>query len=415
MTRSASPRRTHDGWLLAVCASRAATQLVFLIYPASVTVLRPAWQMSAAAAGSISTGFQLGFAISLFACSWLADRIGARRVYLASLAAAAVAATAFALFARSYLSGLVLYTLVALTLGGTYTTLIMLIADRYEPARRGGAMGWLIAASSLGSAVSLASAGITLPRGGYPLAFAVASGGVVTGAVLGWLAMRTVPTVVHRRGTHLRFGQHVGRNPAAVRLIAGYVFHSWELLAMWAWTPAFLAASLAATGASAGRALAGASYVSAGFHLIGLLASATMGRLSDRLGRRTALVWLAGASAACSLVIGWLVAAPPALVVGVGALYAFTALGDSPVLSVALTEAVPAAFLGTTLALRSLLGFGAGAIAPLVFGAVLDATNPPGVPAVWGWAYTALGAGGVLATACALTLTRERARRSSPR
>jgi MFS family permease len=402
-------RPAQDGWLLAVCASRAATQLVFLIYPASVTLLRQAWQMSATAAGSISTGFQLGYAVSLFGCSWLADRIGARRVYLGSLAGAAAAAVAFALLARSYRAGLVLYTLVALALGGTYTTLIMLLADRYEPARRGGAMGWLIAASSLGSAVSLASAGLTLPRGGYPLAFAVASGGVVVGAVLGWLAMRGVPNVVHRRGTHLRFGQDVGGNPAAVRLIAGYVFHSWELLAMWAWTPAFLAASLATTGAPAGRALAGAAYVSAGFHLIGLLASATMGRLSDRLGRRTVLVWLAGVSAACSLVIGWLVAAPPAVVVAVGALYAFAALGDSPVLSVALTETVPAAVLGTTLALRSLLGFGAGAVAPLVFGAVLDATNPPGAPSVWGWAYVTLGVGGVLATVCALTLGRGRA------
>jgi len=53
---------------------------------------------------------------------------------------------------------------------------------------------------------------------------------------------------------------------------------------------------------------------------------------------------------------------PLALVFIVGALYGFTALGDSPVLSTALTEAVSAPYLGAALALRSFLGFGAGAV-----------------------------------------------------
>jgi MFS family permease len=134
-----------------------------------------------------------------------------------------------------------------------------------------------------------------------------------------------------------------------------------------------------------------------------------MGGLSDRLGRRAVLLALATISAGCSLVFGWLIGGPIALLLAVGAVYAFTALGDSPVLSTAFTESVPSAYLGAGLALRSLLGFGAGAIAPLAFGAVLDATNPPGVtPATWGWAFVALGLGGVGAAWCALGLVRDR-------
>ena len=92
-----------------------------------------------------------------------------------------------------------------------------------------------------------------------------------------------------------------------------------------------------------------------------------------------------------------------------GALYGFTALGDSPVLSTAFTEAVRPAYLGSGLALRSLLGFGAGAIAPLVFGAVLDATNAPGAtPTTWGWAFVTLGLGGAAAAWCAWDLARAR-------
>ena len=74
-----------------------------------------------------------------------------------------------------------------------------------------------------------------------------------------------------------------------MRLIFGYTFHSWELLGMWAWTPAFIAAVFAATGAGMIRAVELAGYLSAAFHLTGLVASSSMGRLSDRLGRRVVL------------------------------------------------------------------------------------------------------------------------------
>lgn len=148
-----------DPWLFALCASRTFLTFVTMTYAATLPLLRGAWGMSATAAGSVSTGYQLGYAVSLLFCSWLADRVGARRVYLWSASFAAVAAVAFALFARSYVSGLVLYTLVAVSQGGTYTTGIMLIADRYPPARRGGAMGWFLASASLGYALSLVLAG----------------------------------------------------------------------------------------------------------------------------------------------------------------------------------------------------------------------------------------------------------------
>ena len=144
---------------------------------------------------------------------------------------------------------------------------------------------------------------------------------------------------------------------------------------------------------------------------MGLVASSSMGRLSDRLGRRVVLLGLAATSGACSLVFGGLIAAPIAVVVAVGALYGFTALGDSPVLSTALTEAVSAPYLGAALALRSFLGFGAGAVAPHRVRQILDLTNVVGpLPTTWGWAFVALGAGGLGAPHCAWGLAPDRAR-----
>ena len=397
-----------DPWLLALCASRTFMTFVFMTYAATLPVLREAWAMSATAAGSISTGFQAGYAVSLLVFSWLADRLSARRVYLWSAWLSAAAALGFAFLARSWLSGLVLYTLVALSQGGTYTTAIMLIADRYPSERRGAAVGWLLASASLGYALSLVVAGLALRRGGYPAAFLATAVGPVLGLLVGWAALRSSPNVVHPRPPGAGFASEVLRNGPAVRLMLGYTFHSWELLGMWAWTPAFVAAALAVAGAGGVTAAAQGAYVSAAFHVMGLTAGMTMGRLSDRLGRRDVLVALAAVSTACSFVFGWLIGGPALLVFAVGAVYGFTALGDSPVLSTAFTEAVRPAYLGSALALRSLLGFGAGAVSPLVFGAVLDATNPPGAtPTVWGWAFVTLGRGGAVATACAWGLPRK--------
>jgi len=400
-----------DGWLLAVCAARTLMTSVFMTYAATLSVLRDEWGMSATAAGSISTGFQLGYAVSLVFFSSLADRVGARRVLLGSAWLSAVFALAWALWARSYLLGLVLYTLVALSQGGTYTTAIMLFADRYPPERRGAAVGWLIASSSAGYALSLLVSGSALAWGGYPLSFFASACGPILGVVVLWLALRATPNVLHPRREGACFGTAVLRNRPAIRLILGYTFHSWELLGMWAWTPAFVAAVFAVSGTGSVRAAELASYVSAAFHVMGLVASSSMGRLSDGLGRRIVLFGLAATSAVCSLTFGWLIGLPVAVVFVVGAVYGFTALGDSPVLSTALTEEVGAAHLGAALALRSFLGFGAGAVAPIVFGRILDLTNAPGpFPTTWGWAFVSLGLGGLAAASCAWGLAPDHAK-----
>ncbi len=397
----------RDPWLAAVVVSRTLLTLVFMSYAACMPVLIEAWDMSATQAGTIAGGFHFGYLISLVVFSWAADRIGALRVFLLSAALSAVSALAFALLARSYVTGLALFTLVALTQGGTYYPAIMLISDRYPPERRGRAMGWLIASISLGSALSLMLSAQMLTLGGYQLAFLVTAGGTAVGSAVALAALRGTPNVIHSHRREHSFRSELARNRPAIRLITGYTFHTWELLGMWAWMPALLAAGLVAGGMPSITAVATGASLAAGFHLAGFVASSTMGRLSDRLGRRTVLLGLAAASTFCSLAIGWMIGWPTTVVVVVGAIYAFTAIGDSPVLSTALTEAVRPGYLGATLALRGVLGFGAGAIAAPVFGMVLDATNPAAAtPTVWGWAFAVLGGGGLIASIAAYGVRR---------
>jgi MFS family permease len=389
--------------------------MVFMTYAAALSVLQREWRMSAAAAGSISSGFQIGFAVSLIVLSELADRIGPKRVFLWSNVSTALASLTFAFLAQGYYSSLLLYTLIGLSLGGTYTPGIMMIADRYPSETRGRAVGFFIASSSLSYTVSLGISGVALPYGGYQLSFLLTCLGPLAGSILAWTTLASTPSSISPRREEQKFSVDVLRNKPAILLIAAYIWHNWELMGMWSWTPAFLSACLAVSGSEALRVAGFGANIVAFFHLTGFSASLSMGFLSDRLGRAFMILLLGSISTACSFTMGWLIGLPLALVIVIGMIYGFSAIADSPILSAGLTENVENSYRGAAFALRSFLGFVAGAISPLTFGAILDWANPmsseTGTYLTWGWSYSVLGLGGLGVVGVTLVLYRGTVRR----
>jgi MFS family permease len=391
--------KKFDWWLTGICVSRVFNGLVFMTYAVALPVLQEKWAMSATQAGSISSGFQFGYAVSLVIFSTLADRISARSVYLRSMLVAGVCSMGFAFLARDFLSGLILHTVLGLALGGTYTTGVMIIADHYAPARRGMAVGFFIASTSCGYALSLIISGIALPVGGYPLSFLLTCLGPGLAWIMASITLRHTVIAVPKRRETQKFTREVLGNRKAMLLIWGYIFHNWELQGMWAWAPAFMAACLGAAGAAGVKTVGAGANIVALFHIMGLIASLSMGVLSDRFGRARVMLVLAAVSMICSFTFGWTIGLPFSLIIGIGVIYAFTSLGDSPILSAALTEVMEPSYLGSALGLRSFLGFGGAAIAPLAFGLVLDWSNPvingQRLYHIWGWAFGLLGLGGL--------------------
>jgi MFS family permease len=373
-----------------------------------IPLLLEEWRIGAARAGSIVTSFTVCYAFSLFAFAWAADHIGAKRAVVISAVASALASAAFGVFARDWTSAFILYGLIGLAQGGVYTPLIMLIAERNDPVRRGTAMGWLIASTSVGYATSLLVSGLALSFGGYRSAFLVTGFAPAIGAILLCAFLRGVENRVHPHRTAFRLSIHVFGSRDAKLLTAGYTAHSWELLGSWAWLPSFIAAAFVLGGSAIEAASQLSALSTACMHLVGAMASFTMGAWSDRIGRRIVLLSVGGAAAALSLVIGWLVWLPAMAVVGLALAYSALTIGDSPVLTTAITEVAEPGQLGIVLAVRSLLGFGAGALAPLAAGLVFDGTTamhwPP--PVVWGCTFGVLGLGGILAAASATGLRR---------
>ena len=399
-------------WLTELCLSRIGFVSIFTTYSAALPLLKADWNMSASQAGMVQSAWHVGYLVSLFAIGFVTDRHGAKRTFLAGSILASISALAFAFFADSFASGLLLYGLTGMCSGASYTPGLTLISERFVAHQRGRAMGWYLATASLGYGISLTLSGLLMPYIGWRGAFIVTACGPLAGALISFWALRATPNVVHARGAGHTGGfalLAVWRNKPAMLLIWAYVFHSWELLGMWAWLPAYLAVSVTQGGSMTAQAAGIGAMLTALTYITSMGGSIYGGAFSDRWGRTRVILLGSCLSIVCSFAFGWMMALPLWLLVAVAAFYNITAIADSSVYSTAITELVPPQFLGAAFALRSLLGFGAGVISPWVFGLVIDwARGEPlrSETMAWGLAWTSLGIGAVLGPLMTLKLRR---------
>lgn len=392
--------------VLAIFIARVFLFLPFMTVAGCIPVLMEEWGMGAAKVSSIVSGFYFAYAFSLLGFSWLGDHIGAKRSVLLSAWATAVSCASFGIFARDYISSLILYILIGLCQGGVYTPLIMLFRQNAHSERLGSAIGWLIASTSIGYAASIALTGLSLGLSGWRLAFLATGLPPAIGAVILLAAIKPLPNIIHSRMPDSGLWPQLRQNYSARQLVSAYTSHNWELVGMWTWAPALVAASFVFSGETTIAATQWSANFIAVMHLAGAFAAYSMGRLSDRIGRRTVLIWVSAIAAALSFSIGWLVGMTPYLIATLIVIYSFFAIGDSPVLSTALAERVEPASLGAVLAARSVTGFMAGAISPVVVGWVIDALSAAHVSGatIWGLAFATLGLGGLFAAYFALRL-----------
>ena len=390
------------GWLAALCASRVLSAAWFVAYSAVLPLVREDWGLSARDAGMIQGAFHLGYLASLFIVGFLADHFGAKRAFLVSGVAGFLSPIAFVLLVDGFWSALWLHALTGLTQGGYYTPVLAMVNEHVERARRGRAMGFMIAASSAGYALALGVAGLVVSLAGWRAALGAIAAMPVLSWALGYAATRATPNVVHPRpeGQPLFASiPAVLANRKGMLSVWGYTFHSWELLGLWAWMPAFLTAALMMHGASAAEAAGLGLSLSALTYVANIGGSIAGGVMSDRWGRtQTILVW-SSLSLVLSLAVGWLIALPVALLVAIACLHNFSAIADSSVHSTVIAESVPPHILGAAYAVRSVVGFGTGVVSPVVFGWALDLAGGGRASAdalAWGIAWATLGLGGLL-------------------
>jgi MFS family permease len=412
MAETMTPVPGSARWLGLLCASRVLSAAWFVAYSAVLPLVREDWGLSARDAGAIQGAFHLGYLASLFLVGFVADAFGAKRAMRATCIAGFLSPIAFALLVDGFWSALWLHALTGFTQGGFYTPVLALLNEHIEPRRRGRAMGLWIAASSAGYALALGVSGLVVSLAGWRAALATVALLPLGSWLLALHATRATPNTVHPRPeghTVLASIPAVLANRKGMLSVWGYTFHNWELLGLWAWMPAFLTAALMAGGAGAAQAAAAGLSLSALTYVANIGGSITGGWMSDRWGRtRTLLLWSC-TSLVLSFSIGWMIALPVALLVAIACLYNFAGIADSSVHSTVIAESVPPHILGAAYAVRSVVGFGAGVVSPVLFGWALDLAGggrASGDAFAWGVAWATLGLGGLLGPVATWKLQR---------
>ena len=386
-------------WLIWISLSEIGTLLVFSNYSALLPILQKEWGLTNAQAGWIFSSYQIGYILAVVFLTSLTDYTHPRYIYVLTALWAGVFGILFSLWAKGFQSALILRTLTGIGLAGTYMPGLRMVSERFPSRERGRAVGIYVGFFSLGISLSLFLTGFIHSLLSWRWALFLTSLGPIGGAVVAWLGLGHM-AAEKKEQEEVSVGE-VLRNRSALLMIGGYVAHMWEMYGMRGWTVAFLTACLLTARADLQRAVSLSAVIGGLVVLAGAISNALGGFLSDRYGREKTVIVVMIGSGLISLIIGWTRTFPFPLILILFILYGFAVTGESSVLSTGVTELALPGGLGRTMALQSVLGFGAASISPILFGYILDLTNPSdelaklGYVANWGWAFAVLGIGGL--------------------
>jgi MFS family permease len=367
-----------------------------------VPELTVAWNLDEAGRAWLTMSVQIGFVVGALGSALLnlADRVSARRLFSLS-AFVAAGATALVPVASDLRLALPLRFLTGFALVGVYPVAMRLVAT-WTRADRGLGIGLLVGAITLGNAMPHllnAIGGASDWRSVlYAAAGFAACGGIIAAAVA-----REGPYATRRPPFDWRQAGRILRQRELVLVNLGYLGHMWELFAMLAWLPLFLAASYRASGHDPSWASATAFVaISAGAP-----SSLAAGVLADRLGRTTITIAALAVSGACALATGWFFGAHPAVLVPLCLLWGLAVSPDSAQFSAAASELSRPEYIGTALTLQTCLGF-------LLTLATIRLVPTLEAWAGWGWAFAALALGPMVGIWAMVSLRRWIELRRSP-
>lgn len=319
---------------------------------AVVPALTQAWRITDLQAvwltASVQGGFVLGALTS--AALNLSDRFPPQVIAGCAALGAALATVSVAPASGDFAPVLVLRMATGFFLAGVYPVGMQLMASWFGPAGRGLALGVLIGALTLGSALPHLLSGLDrLPWQGVLTTAAALS---AVAALIAFLLVRPGPhrrsgAVAHRPGYALQMFRERGPRLANI----GYFGHMWELYALWTWLPLFLLAATTADEASAGII----SFLTIG--VAGVTGCLLGGWASGRFGRARAAGVAMVVSGVCCLLSPLVFDGPWPLVALLLGVWGASVIADSGVFSTALSEVADSRYTGTALTAQTAIGF----------------------------------------------------------
>lgn len=397
MTRADHTRSVEGRWAALGLVLVVDVLAMGLWFTASYVVpqIRAEWRLDPAGAGSLTVVVQLGFvAGALFgALLNLADRFPPARLIAVAAAVAALANLLFALLAHDLWIGLPLRFVTGAALASVYPPSMKVAASWFRSEDRGLAIGAVIGALTLGSASPLVVGLLPLSWRPVVLVSSLLAG---AGSLLS-LRLAYGPHVSREAsGFDLRAGLRVMTGPSTLLASLGYYGHMWELYAVWAWLPTFLATgALLAAGHLTQRLLAFLAIGVAG--AAGCLAG---GFLADRVGRSVTTTGAMIGSGLLALFSPLWFGGPAVMAAAIACLWGGLVIADSGQFSAAMSELAERAYVGTALTAQVAAGFLISAVSVQLVPVVAAAAG-------WRWALAGLAIGPALG-AVAMEMLRRR-------
>ncbi len=368
--------------------------LGFSTYAALLPELRDAWALSNSQAGIIGGMFFAGYAGTVSLWTALTDRADARKVYLAGSLLAALGSAGFGLAASGFLSALIFQVVIGVGIAATYMPGLRLLSDRISGPYQSRYISFYTSFFGIGTALSLAAAGLLAALYGWRAAFLLSAiGPLLAGGWVFVVISKSRPAARTPFSLASLFPLAAWRRVLADRASAGYTLgymvHCLELFGSRAWMVAFLAFSSQFGNAFPWNLAAIAAVV----NLLAVPASIVGNEVALRIGRQRWILIAMVGSGAGGMLVGLGAPLQWALVLAVLIVYSMLVMAESGTLTAGLVAAAPAELRGAALGLYSLLGFGGGMLGPIIFGAALDAAGGARSPLAWVLAYAAIGAG----------------------
>jgi len=379
-----------------MCAAHVASMTGFSAYATLLPRLQDEWGMNNAQAGFISGMFFAGYMAAVPLLTSLTDRRDARRIYLVSSLVAAASLAGFALWVEGVKSAALLQLAAGAGIAGTYMPGLRALTDNVEGTRaQSRAVAFYTAVFGLGSSLSILLSGSIADALGWRFAFAF---GAVGPVVAGVMVMRGLPPRQPQpaHASHVLDFRPVLASREVRPYIFGYAVHCWELFGSRSWLVAFIVFAQGLQLADGASPAWSAVTIAAVANLFGPAASIYGNELAMRHGRER-LIWRAMlASGVLTCVLGFVSFLPLFALAGLIMLHMCLVMGDSSALTAGVVTRANERIRGATMAVHSMLGFGAGFVAPLVFGVVLDLAGGKASSHAWGLAFITLGAGAIV-------------------
>lgn len=318
---------------------------------AVVPPLRREWALSDGEVALLTAAVQGGFVAGalLSAVLNLPDRIEVRKLMAASAVMAGITNVGL-LLSGGPGGAIALRFATGMFLGCVYPP-GMKLATTHFPERRGLAIGVVVGALTVGSALPHAVGGGLSHSWRWVI--------VVT-TLLAVVSARVIYSVPEGAGRapsppfQPLYAWRVIREHAFRVALLGYLGHMWELYAFWTWLPVFLATGSPVAGWG-GLALGAIAFGSIG--LFGAGGTVAAGLAADRWGRTGIAGGAMAVSAACCLISPLAFGGPAALFLGLLVCWGAAVVADSAQLSATAIELADPQYAGSALTIQTAIGF----------------------------------------------------------